>query len=230
MTDKLETRIVKRKLSELKHLEGNARFMAAAEFGQLVENLRGDGVLSSVPLIYQDTILSGNHRVEAAVAAGIIEADFMEILTEIPYERQIAIALSHNSISGEDDQNKLHALYDSLGIDWKQYSGLSDESFKLEELDISSLSIGAPKYEELTILFLPEEQDLFIESLQKIAKSKKLSPVLTAHYKDYDEIFSAVTQAKDQLNVHNTAMALRVMCDLALDKLSEISQTPDPEQ
>ncbi len=34
---------------------------------RLTENLRRDGALSSAPLIYGDRIISGHHRVEAAM-------------------------------------------------------------------------------------------------------------------------------------------------------------------
>ena len=37
---------------------------------RLTENLRRDGALSSAPLIYGDRIISGHHRVEAAMKAG----------------------------------------------------------------------------------------------------------------------------------------------------------------
>ena len=46
---------------------------------RLTENLRRDGALSSAPLIYGDRIISGHHRVEAAMKAGIVEADCLSI-------------------------------------------------------------------------------------------------------------------------------------------------------
>ena len=46
---------------------------------RLTENLRRDGALSSAPLIYGDRIISGHHRVEAAIKAGIVDADCLSI-------------------------------------------------------------------------------------------------------------------------------------------------------
>jgi hypothetical protein len=47
----------------------------------------------------------GNHRVRAAIKAGIDESDVIDILTEISEERRLAIQLSQNAISGKDDPN-----------------------------------------------------------------------------------------------------------------------------
>ncbi len=55
---------------ELKLLEKNARYMKAEQFQSLVENIKKDGNLSSLPLCYREKdgklrVLSGNHRVQA---------------------------------------------------------------------------------------------------------------------------------------------------------------------
>ena len=122
--------------------EENARFMEGAEFKLLVDNLKVDGVLTSAPLVYKGRVLSGNHRVEAAIAAGIIEADVLEITSEIDEERQLAIQLSHNAINGKDDPGRLAKLYSRLDLTWKRFSGLTDGVFEsMKELDIKALAI-----------------------------------------------------------------------------------------
>lgn len=111
-SDSLETRVVRRKLSELTLLEGheNARYMKAAQFNRLVDNLKRDGVLTSSPLIYKNTVRSGNHRVAAAIKAGIAEADCIELLGDVSEERVIGIQLAHNAINGQDDPNILSTI------------------------------------------------------------------------------------------------------------------------
>ena len=61
---------------ELGLLEKNARYMKAEQFQNLVENVKKDGNLSSLPLCYREKdgklrVLSGNHRVMAARQAGV---------------------------------------------------------------------------------------------------------------------------------------------------------------
>lgn len=218
--DKLETRVVRRKLKELRLLDINARYMTAAQFGRLVANLRRDAVLTSTPLIYRDRVLSGNHRVQAAIEAGIEEADCLEIVTELSPERETAIALSHNAITGQDDLSILRAMYDSLGLDEKAYSGLTDDCFVIDEIDITSLSIGAPQYEEVSLLFLPEEKAVFLDAVKAIEKRQAV--VLASDLADFGAFFDAVSKTKQKLNIHNTAIAMRAMTRLALQRLDQI--------
>lgn len=226
----LETRIVRMKLRDIELLakEDNARFMQASEYRQLVENLRIDKRLTSVPLIYKGKCLSGNHRVEAAIDAGIEEADVMEIVGDIPPDRELAIQLSHNAIAGQDDLGILHSLYKKLDLSWKRFTGLTDETFaQLKPIDISALALGAPKYQELLLLFLPEEQTKVLEVLEKfkakIAERGLIAHI--AHLADFDNFFNAIVRVKKQKGVYNSALAFRVMADLAMAALDRETET-----
>lgn len=223
---KLETRLVTLKLADLKPLENNARYMTASQFQRLVDNLSADGALTSTPLVYKGTVLSGNHRVQAAVKAGIEEAPCIEITSELTEQQRVALQLSHNSITGQDDLSILQSLYDSLDLDMKGYSGLTDDCFKLDEIDISSLSAGGTKYEELTALFLPEEKPLFMDAIERIKKHPK-AVFLAGQYQDFDAVFSAVVRVKEHHNIHNTAVALRVMAELAMKQIETEQNEPE---
>lgn len=213
------------KLRELHLLEGeeNARFMPGTQFQQLVDNLKRDGALTSVPLVYQGTVYSGNHRVAAAIDAGIEEALILEIVSECTPERLRALQLAHNAIEGQDDPNILQKLYDSLSFAWKRYSGLTDNAFgKVSELDIKALSVGAPQYQELVVLFLPEEQNRFLIALKEVDKKlKKNIPVLAGRFEDFDRFFDAIVTLKKVKGIHNTAIALRTIAELALETLTK---------
>nr|WP_309695092.1 ParB N-terminal domain-containing protein [Armatimonas sp.] len=237
--DGLETRVYRCKLTELSHLQRNARYMTGEQLRRLQENIRRDGGLTSVPLIYRHDddderieILSGNHRVEAAVAAGITEGWVMEILTRLTPERRVAIQLSHNSITGQDDPSQLKALYDELDLDWKQYSGLTDDAFKMDPLDLTGLSLAGPTYEEITLLFLPEQADAFREAMQKFGKRKPTSERYAADLADWERLFDTIVKVKDSYKIMNTAIAMRRIIDLAterLDQLEEAISTESPE-
>ncbi|WP_097103520.1 ParB N-terminal domain-containing protein [Nitrosomonas ureae] len=219
----IQTKTYKTDLTKLKLLEGNPRYMTPAQFKRLVKNLENDGVLTSAPLIYQNEVLSGNHRVQAAIAAGIIEADVIEIISPLTESEKKAIALSHNAIAGQDNLSLLQEYYDSLDSFLKEYSGLTDDIFKVEELDISTLSVGAPKYQQLNLLFLPEEMDVFMELVKNIGK-KQESVNLCGKIDDFDQFFEAVTQTKKVMNIHNSAVALRTMAQLTMERLEEIEK------
>lgn len=219
----IETKTYKADLTKLKYLDANPRYMTPSQFKRLVENLKHDGVLTSAPLVYKGEVISGNHRVQAAIEANITEADIIEITSELTEQQKKAIALSHNSIAGQDNLSLLQDYYDSLDSFFKEYSGLSDDSFKVEDIDISSLSVGAPQYQQLLILFLPEEQETFMDLLKQIGK-KQESIKLFGSMDDFDTFFDAVTKAKKIMNIHNSAVVLRTMAQLTLQKLEEMQQ------
>ena len=200
--------------------------MVPALFQRLVANLKSDGVLTTAPLIYEEEVLSGNHRVQAAIKAGIESADCIEITSSLTKRQRTAIQLSHNSIEGQDDPNTLRELYESLDFDTKFYSGLSDDVFsKIETLDVGSLAIGAPKYQDLNTLFLPADKEQFEAALKRIeqgAKRKSPPSVHLAGLDDFDKFFDSIIAVKEMAGVHNSAIAMRVMATLAVERLEQL--------
>jgi len=226
-TPKIETRIERRTLRQLSSLEHNARFMPKREFDQLTDNIRRDGCLTSAPLVYDfDThgeILSGNHRVQAAIAAGVEEADVIVILTPLTKDQKTAIQLSHNRLVGEDDQNVLQQLYESLGsVDAKLYCGLSDDDFKIDELNINAISFLQPQVEELTLAFIPEDKAIVIDWLKNLEKIAKKHGVVIADRQDFGTFYETIVAVKQLKGVLNNATAMRLMCDLAAERLAQL--------
>lgn len=218
----IETAIRRVALAELKLLEKNAHYMDPDEFTRLVNNIKNDGVLTSLPVVYRGMVLSGNHRTQAAIKAGLEEADVIEIVSELSEDEQKAIQLSHNAIKGKDDSNILRELYDSINsLDLKLYSGLTDDDFKITDVEVQTLSFVQPTYEDMVIAFLPEEKTLFIEALEKVGKKAKDRLIVAGRASDFDLVFKAVIDAKSKLNIINTAEALKTIAELALQKLEE---------
>nr|BDD45304.1 hypothetical protein 24 [bacterium] len=210
--------------------EENARYMTADQMRRLTDNLSRDNALTSVVCVYPEkqklTVLSGNHRVEAAIAAGHKQVPVLVIQTPLSKERRISIQLSHNAITGQDDPNLLKKHYESLTMEYKAYSGLTDDNFPiLNKLNIDGLSIGSPKYEEISLMFLPSEKEAFTNQLEKFekAKDKKISHIL-ASYDDFDSFFDAIVAVKEFKNVFNNAVAIRLMADLAMEKIIEYGE------
>jgi hypothetical protein len=226
----IETAIRRVALKDLRLLDRNAHYMDPAEFSRLVGNITRDGVMTSLPVVYRGTVLSGNHRTMAATEAGFVEIDIIDIISELTDDQQIAIQLSHNAIKGKDDSNILQELYESINsLDMKVYSGLSDDAFTVTDIDVQSLSFVQPTYQDLVIAFLPEEKALFIEALEKIGKRAKDRLIVAGSISDFDAVFNAVINAKSKLNIINTAEALRAVAELALQKLRELDdESEDP--
>lgn len=198
--------------------------MSGAQFNLLVANIKRDGCLTSFPLVHRVDgalqVVSGNHRVQAAMKAGLIEGDAIEITSPLTREQFVALQLSHNAIVGKDDPNILKSLYDELDFGWKEYSGLTDDAFKVEDLDTSVLRVEAPFYEELTVSFLPGDAGVFNDWLDKIGKSKTACARLVGQYSDFGTFFQTLVGVKHVTGVHNTAVALRLMAEMAGEALA----------
>lgn len=217
----------------------NARYMTAEQMGQLTANLRRDGSLTSAVLVYkmnpaQDelTVLSGNHRAEAAIAAELDTIPVIEITTRLSPARLRAIQLSHNAITGQDDLNILLKLYEELPLEEKLYSGLTDDDFEaLQPLDLSGLSVGQPEYQSVELLFFPSEQEAFSQLLQSLKLNERVKDRFwLADLRDFDAVFDAVVGTKETKNIHNTALAFRAMAQLALERLEQLTAEADHAQ
>ena len=64
---------------------------------------------------------------------------------------------------------------------------------------------------------------MFLDLLKQISK-KQESIKLFGRMDDFDSFFDAVTKTKKIMGIHNSAVALRTMAQLTLQKLEEIEQ------
>ena len=161
--DQLSVVTVRRSLKELKPSEVNARRMPGQAMRRLTENLRRDGVLSSAPLIYGDRIISGHHRVEAAIKAGIVDADCLSIEGEVDEGRLTAIQLSHNSLAGEDDPEVLRQMLESLLPLEQAYAAVLD--MEVPKPPPLRPSIGTPDTVTIAVTFTPPD----VEEIRRVA-------------------------------------------------------------
>ncbi|MDQ5909137.1 MAG: hypothetical protein QG599_1231 [Pseudomonadota bacterium] len=229
----LKTHVERRALREVSLLSAasgheNARFMPKRQFNRLVENIRRDGVLTSAPLIGQSVdepgrwyVLSGNHRVEAALAAGLTEADCIVITEPLTTQQFVALQLSHNAIEGEDDPAILRKLYDLLDLDLKEYSGVTDDQFDLDQLNVKTLPSATLRYLEVVFAFLGDEADAILEFVKRAERyAKHQQPVLVTQYADFDLLIDSLTAVKEYRNIKNSAVGLRVLCELAMKQIT----------
>lgn len=220
---------------ELKLLEINARYMKHEEFNRLVQNIKKDGKLTSTPFCCRDgdgkyLVLSGNHRVMAAIEAKlekIICLATNDVLTE---EQKIAIQLSHNAIAGQDDMATLKQLYEKIfDVDMKEYTGLDDKTLQiLEKFTTDSLPSLNLEYALLNILFLPNEfkraQVVFEKALNE---AKKADSIWLAKMKDYDRWLNAQEIAGASYGVKNLATAFDIILTIFEKNMAQLSDGYD---
>ncbi len=215
----------------------NARYMDAPVFKRLVENVRTDGRLTSVPLIYGaepkrgNEIISGHHRIEAAIKAGLESITIEVILTKCSEERLTALQLSHNSLTGKDNQSVLLEMFEPLELDARMFSGITDDDFgDAPSVDLAGMSVGSIQSEEVRILFLPGDRQHFEDALLRAVEKRGSGKVkiLAASYKDFDRFFDAVVDIKNLEGIINSGLALRRLSDLAMKQLA-LEQKPKPQ-
>lgn len=228
-SEKIETVIVTGDPRDLAPLEKNARRMNAQQFKRLVDNIKRDGALTSLPLVYpkgdKKIIVSGNHRTKAAIAAGLTEISWLEVVGELTEERFVALQLAHNAITGDDDPNILKDLYDALPVLEKLYSGLTDASFGgIEALDLTKLAIGTPRYREISLMFLEEDRELFIELFEGLAKRGKDLRRFHAPMALYQKFENTLVAVQDSLGIYNQALSVHAMIELAAERLEQLEE------
>ncbi len=209
----------------------NARFMAPAMYKRLVDNIRADGVLTSTPLVGRMEgderlyVLSGNHRVAAAIDAGIEETGCLCIIDPIPRERFTAIQLSHNALEGDDDAAILEELYELLDLDLKAYSGLTDDEFDSEDLSVISLNASAPLYTEIVFGFLADDAKAvtsFVKSAERWAKKQR--PLMLSAHEQFERFFDALVRTKEIKGITNSAIAVSSLVELATERMDQIER------
>lgn len=207
--------------------------MDPSEFKRLVENVRTDGVLTSMPLccLLADgalEILSGHHRTAAAIEAELAEIQVICITTPLDDERKVALQLSHNAIAGKDDPSLLAELYDSLGLDGKIFSGLTDDVLNLDQMAVAGLTAPTVKYEELRISFLPEDRTGFEAALVQMRAARPAASMHLARFEDFDALFEAILTVKEKRGIANSGLAFVVLAELAMKQLAAEEPTPEP--
>lgn len=213
--------------SKLKLLEKNARYMTNGQFKQLVENIKRDQFLSSVPFGVQKgselLVLSGNHRVQAAAAAGLKEILFLYSFRPLGRDREVAIQISHNAIVGQDDPTLLKQLWEEIqNVSEKLYTGLDDKALAL--LDKSAGSALSPvrmDYKSIAFLFLPEEQErmeaVFADAISHACAAESVHVLPLSQF---DRLVKALAHAQKKNNVKNSAVAMAMILDVYEEYMS----------
>lgn len=234
----LKRRLVRRDPRLLTRLPVNAHFQTKEEFDRLVENIKEDGCLTSVPLVYgageyeegRELVLSGNHRCDAAVEAGLDEIDVFLIDDAQTKDQLIARQLSHNAITGKDDPATLQQLYDQIeDVDWRAYSGLDDAQLNLlAEVSPEGLSEANLDFATVSLIFLPAELKAAREAFNQARLGQNESWLVARA--DYEQTLDTLASTHAAHKVGNVATALHAILAIVenhLDELQEGYTNPD---
>uniref|UniRef100_A0AAU2V6U5 ParB/Srx family N-terminal domain-containing protein n=1 Tax=Streptomyces sp. NBC_00003 TaxID=2903608 RepID=A0AAU2V6U5_9ACTN len=232
MSQLSKPRIVEGDPRDLTLLDVNARFMRHEQFQRLAANIREDGHLTSTPLVWNDAasgrriVLSGNHRTKAAIEAGLASIFWLEVDDPLPRQKQIALQLSHNAITGEDDPATLKALYEELeDVSMRLYSGLDDKTLELlEEVSVPSLAEANLEFATVSIVFLPDEKEAAEEALETARKATSADARWLARMEQYEAVLDALDTTKAAHNIGNVAAAFAIILNVFERHLGELTE------
>ncbi|MEU4028046.1 ParB N-terminal domain-containing protein [Streptomyces anulatus] len=213
-------------------LDVNARFLPHEQFRQLVANIERDGHLTSTPLVWNDresgrlVVLSGNHRVLAAIEAGLPTIWWMQIDEPLARQRQIALQLSHNAIAGQDDPAILKELYDELeSVEWRQYTGLDDKTLELlEKVDVASLGEANLDFASVQFMFLPDELERAEAAFDAARSAATADERWLAGLEQYEPVLDALETSRAAYKIGNSATALGVILTVFERHLGELAE------
>lgn len=212
-------------------LEKNANKMDRMNYKRLVDNIKEDGELSSIPLCYvkeKDLIvISGNHRVMASIDASC-EKILVMVFKETPHKDiLLRLQLGHNIIHGKDDRQILEEIIKEFDdLRHCELSGFSSDYLEslpeIEKINIGSIDI---ELNEVVLYF----HNLELSRLKQLAS-------------DYENvIFADVTSqemreirtfSKSVFNVYNlsqcflSALKMARKFDLEDESLFEEGEVP----
>jgi hypothetical protein len=199
-------------MDQLDLLEKNARYMTNEQFTNLVKNLKKDGELSSVPFCLKVgdryRVLSGNHRVKAAMEAGIAEVLILYRDEPMTRDEEVATILSHNAISGQDD----------ITLE------------KMEKLSLPPLSEIPLEYRQVTFVFLPEEAERLGAVVEEALDRVSGDEAYLARFGDYDRFLDTLEAVKKATGVKNAATAIMLMLEVLEKHMDELPGYIVPEE
>lgn len=216
-SSKIECAIEELDPKSLNLLKTNARYMTHEQFAALVSNIKRDGQLTSTPLVARQpeglVVVSGNHRVKAAMEAGLSKIFCLVTKETLSQDRLIALQLAHNAIVVQDDAEVLRQLYNTiLDVDLEMYSGLDDKTLgQLAETKPLSIAEANLDFETMTLVFLPTELEAAQKAFATAAKVVRDNRAWFARFEDYDTWLDTLRQVSQGTGVANVATCVSVI-------------------
>jgi len=112
------------KISALKPAEYNPRSISERELSKLTESIRTFGFVDPVIVNTDGTVIGGHQRIKAAERLGMAEIPCVRV--DIPKDREQALNLALNRISGEWDMDRLAILLEQLDAESRKLSGFDE--------------------------------------------------------------------------------------------------------
>jgi len=204
----------------LKEQNVNARSMTSPMFMQLMDNIKRQKGLESLPLCALTKggveIVSGHHRVRAARKAGIQHIWIMIDITGLSRDELRAKQLAHNSIQGEDNADLVKQIYEQI-----QDVASRIESYiepNMDELNAGHVTLTGADLEIkidsrlVNIAFLPVQYEVFKFTMGLLADQG--GEVFLAARDEYETLIATMESVSTAFDIHNTPTLFAKMAEI----------------
>lgn len=177
----------------------NAQEMKEGDFNRLVKNLTRDGILTSTPLLMEQSgknklmCISGHHRIKAAIKAGI-EGAICLISEEVDESTRIRLQLAHNDIHGEPNKDIVIMLQQQLNdIDIT----LIDQSLVDAAIsEANAIEMDVPNFQYINICLLDTSREKLVDMIMSLEKADALNWLIEKE--QYEKVQDLLTYAFDK--------------------------------
>jgi hypothetical protein len=218
--------------ADIREQDINANVMPVGMFNALVQNVRKNAALESLPLCATRAetpnrieVVSGHHRLRAAMAAGLTYGVVLcyDGLTDSEIK---AKQLAHNSIQGSSDPEIVREIFARIHDVESQLESYIDpeiigavpDPVAFTIVDIDPLADA----KTVVLVFLPTQFTAFERSMD-LLKSEP-DTVYVAHQAAFDGFRDALRRTRTDLDVLSMPTAIVEMARLATERLNQLQQ------
>ena len=211
-------------VKDIKEQDINARSMNAKMFERLMTTIKRDARLESLPLCATTPrgieVVSGHHRLRAAIAAGLAEVFAIMDVTGLSPDEIKAKQLAHNAIQGEDNEQIVAQIFNEIKDAEAKLEAFIDQSIqpKLDKVKIDDIDLKLD-YRSVLVVFLPHEKEKFEKIAELIAKQNQ--ELYLAELSRFEQFKQIVSRISREYEIRSMGTILTKMADIAAESLGE---------
>lgn len=220
-------------------LERNAHYMDKQMLDRLTANVEQDGFLSQLPFGMKRNvdakylILSGNHRLKAAIKAHLPYILILYI-DEVDKDTQLGYQLSHNALVGKDDLQMLKELYSEIdSIEKREFTGLNDLNFTdVNKINMPAIGDGDIELTEMKFQFVESKANNIqnvLDALEKLGIDEN-SNIVVGSFESYIKVLQAVRLKYDILSKSVAFSKMIDICSAYLEMLEKEETTEENKE
>lgn len=211
-------------IDELREQDINARAMSKPMFDRLTTTIKNDKRLESLPFCALTDkgieIVSGHHRTRAYRAAGLKELFAIVDTTGLSRDKIKAKQLAHNSIQGEDNEQIVQQIYQSIQNADVKLEAFIDKDFdiEMEKVKVNDIIVDID-YRTVLLTFLPTEKEHFEKIVSEL--NLQYGEMYLAEKERFKDFVDIINKIDEEYDIRSVATALNKMTEITAEYLGK---------